>query len=177
MNVILVGLRGSGKTTVGRRLAGLLHRPFLDLDEELEREEGLSIAELVGQLGWGGFRERESALLRRTCAGDGQVLAVGGGAILNPDNVRLMRERGFVLWLDADPDTLVERLQNDPATTHRRPAFTTGPLITEIHALAVDREPLYRRAAHQRIDTASQSADQAALAIRELVEDLANGRQ
>jgi shikimate kinase len=174
--LILVGLRGAGKTTVGRRVSELLDRRFLDLDEALEEAEGRTIARLVTEEGWSGFRARESAMLMKACEDEAEVLAVGGGAVLDPENVRLLKQGGVVVWLQATPKELVRRLQNDPATAHRRPPLTEGPLEMELKVLALDREPLYRAVSHHKLDTTTLTPEEAARQVIEMLQESDHGR-
>jgi shikimate kinase/3-dehydroquinate synthase len=111
-NVLLIGFMGTGKTTVGRILGGHLHRPFIDLDEVIARDAGRSIPDIFGADGERGFRARERAALKQVLAGEGQVVAVGGGAPMAADNWRLLRNRNCVIALVASPATLRQRLQD-----------------------------------------------------------------
>src|SRR5665648_567654 len=94
-NLVLIGYRATGKTSVGARLAEVLQRPFLDLDQVLVREAGRSVADIVAQGGWAEFRRLEKQLVARYRAARGQILATGGGGVLDPDNVAALRENGI----------------------------------------------------------------------------------
>ncbi|MBI4612716.1 MAG: type I 3-dehydroquinate dehydratase [Planctomycetes bacterium] len=144
-HVVLFGFRGSGKSTVGALLASWLGRPFLDTDRRIEEEAGRSTAEIFALEGEGGFRERE-ALAVREAAGSrpSAVIALGGGAVLYPENVRVLRERGTLIWLDTPLDVLRGRLAADPATASTRPALLGTDAITELEGLFAAREPAYR---------------------------------
>ena len=146
-HIILVGYRGSGKTTVGRLLADRLGRPFADADDFIESGAGKSIADIFVAEGEAGFRDREAAALADLCARSGWVIATGGGAVLREANRRLLKASGFVVWLTAAPETLWERLQADPTTAARRPNLTAAGGRAEVQALAAAREPLYREVA------------------------------
>ncbi len=111
-NVVLIGFMGTGKTTVGRILAEKLGRPFVDLDEVIVQQAGRSVPEIFAADGERGFRARECEALKRTLAGEGQVLAVGGGAPMAADNWRMLRDRNSVIALVANPDTLRQRLKD-----------------------------------------------------------------
>ena len=93
-NLVLIGYRATGKTSVGAELARMLHRPFVDLDQVLVAEAGQSVAEIVARGGWEEFRRREKDLVERYRHRRGQVLATGGGVVLDPENVRALRENG-----------------------------------------------------------------------------------
>jgi shikimate kinase len=146
-NIILVGYRGSGKTTVGRLLAERLGRPFADADDLIEAGAGMSIADIFVAEGEVGFRDREAAALADLCARTGWVIATGGGAVLRDANRRLLKSSGFVVWLTASPDTLWARLQTDPTTAARRPNLTAAGGRAEVEALAAARAPIYREVA------------------------------
>jgi shikimate kinase len=157
-NLVLIGYRATGKTSVGRELAARLKRPFVDLDEVLVREAGCSIAELVAQRGWGDFRRREKELVRRFAKAAGQVLATGGGVVLDPENVETLRDNGIIIWLEADPSSIRTRLGLDATTQAFRPSLTGADVGTEVARVLAEREPLYRNAAHIIIDTTNLSA-------------------
>jgi shikimate kinase len=139
-------------------LAARLKRPFVDLDEVLVREAGCSIAELVAQRGWGDFRRREKELVRRFAKAAGQVLATGGGVVLDPENVETLRDNGIIIWLEADPSSIRTRLGLDATTQAFRPSLTGADVGTEVARVLAEREPLYRNAAHIIIDTTNLSA-------------------
>lgn len=162
--ILLIGPRGSGKTTVGRRLAARLAWSFVDADELLEAREGRSVAAIFAADGEAGFRDRESVLLSELAQKPDHVIATGGGIVLRPENRRTLRVAGFCIWLTADPTTLWARIQADPATAARRPALT--PLLgrAEVERLLTEREPLYREVAHLVVD-GCQSPDAVVSAI------------
>ena len=157
-NIVLVGPMGAGKSVVGALLARRLGLPFVDVDAAVEAEAGLRIAELFRREGEAAFRARETALLARCLDGDGQVVATGGGAVLAPANRERLRERGFVAWLQADPATQLRRLEG----CADRPLLAGADRAARLHALAAERDPLYRDVADLALDT--RDADAAALA-------------
>ncbi len=162
-NLVLIGGRACGKTSVGRALAQVLQCPFVDLDEALAMEAGRSIADIVAREGWPGFRRREKALVARYAVLSGQVLATGGGVVLDPENVTILREHGLVIWLRADPATLGRRLRQDQGSQASRPSLTGADPDAEMARVLAERQPLYRAAAHVSIDVAE-------LSISEIVE-------
>lgn len=145
-NIFLVGLRGSGKTTLGKVGAKRSGRPFLDTDELVEKKAGKSIADMVEQEGWGAFRSLESEVLAEVCAADRQIVATGGGAILAEANRERMRAAGKVFYLAAEPALLVARLLKDPKEAGR-PTLTGRPLAEEMRVLFEERQPLYMNTA------------------------------
>jgi shikimate kinase len=169
MNVLLVGLRGTGKSTVARLVAERLGWPWHDVDVEVERRAGQSIAEIFAERGELSFRELEATLLAELCAGDRQVLALGGGSVLRAENRDAMRRAGKTVWLSAPPETLWERIQRDATTAARRPNLTQQGGIAEIRQLLVEREPLYRQCADVRVETQDKSpAEVADYIVQEL---------
>jgi shikimate kinase len=145
-NIYLIGPRASGKTTLGKRLAERLGRSFVDLDEALVASRGETIAALVEREGWDAFRMAEAAIMAETATKRGLVAATGGGVVLLPEN-RDILARGLVLYLQAQPERLAERLLADMAAAHR-PKLTALGLKEEITATLAEREPLYLSLAH-----------------------------
>lgn len=165
MNIFLIGYRGSGKTSVAAALAALLGWPWIDTDGEIERRAGRTIRDLFAQEGEPYFRELEARVVAEVAAGDRQVVALGGGAVLREDNRRALAAGGKVIWLTASPQTLWERIGKDPLTASRRPHLTTAGGLTEIEALLAQRSPLYERCADLALDTEGLAPDQIARQI------------
>ncbi|MHC4249281.1 MAG: shikimate kinase [Planctomycetota bacterium] len=165
--VVLIGLRCSGKTTVGRAVAARLGWDFVDADEELVKRAGRTIAEIFATDGEPVFRKLEKETLADLCGRERVVIATGGGAVLDPENVRVMREGALVAHLDAPTDVLWKRMQTDPATGEQRPALTDLDGKAEMEAVARERAALYGAARHLRIDTDELDAEAAARAIVE----------
>ncbi|HVM21527.1 MAG TPA: shikimate kinase [Egibacteraceae bacterium] len=161
-NIVLIGLMGAGKTTVGTLLAERLGRPFADTDEMVEAQAHATVAEIFERDGERGFRRLEAAAVRRVAAVRGQVIAVGGGAVLDPANVTHLRATGDLVLLDADPDTLTDRV-GDTAT---RPLLEHAPDPRERMAqLRDDRADVYATAASHTIQTAGRSPEEIADAV------------
>lgn len=156
-NLVLVGMTGSGKTTVGRLLAQALQRPFVDTDAMVEAEEQQTIAEIFAARGERHFRALEAAAIRSASSLRGQVVAVGGGAVLDPGNVTNLRGTGDVVWLDAPVSALVMHLSADAEQVTRPllgdPGATQTDLAQRLEQLRRDRHDAYARAATVRIDT------------------------
>ena len=159
-NLVLIGYRATGKTSVGARLAEVLQRPFLDLDQVLVREAGRSVADIVAQGGWAEFRRLEKELVARYRDARGLVLATGGGVVLDPNNVAALQENGIIIWLTADPAAIQARLFQDQPWDANRPSLTGGDTIREVAAVAEERTPLYQAAAQISIDTTHRSVAQ-----------------
>jgi shikimate kinase len=165
--IFLVGMMGSGKSTVGRRLASALGRPFIDSDKEIERRCGVAVATIFEVEGEAGFRRREAALIDELSRLPGIVLATGGGAVLLEENRRLLRERGFVVYLCASVSELWHRLRSDKV----RPLLRTPDPRQRIAELVGQRDPLYRECASHVVMTGRQPADRV---VQEIVASLGN---
>ncbi|MFC3337241.1 shikimate kinase [Paracandidimonas soli] len=159
--IFLIGMMGAGKTTIGRILARCLGREFVDLDHALEAKCGVRIALIFEIEGEEGFRRRETAQLDECSLKPGIVLATGGGAVLAPENRRLLKERGTVIYLRADADELFRRLERD----RTRPLLQTPDPRARIRELLALREPLYEEAADLVLDSGTMTAAQAARAL------------
>jgi len=153
LNLFLIGYRCSGKSSVGRSLAEELSRSFVDTDSLLVTQQQMSIKEIVGAHGWEGFREMEHLLLKKVSSLGGQVVATGGGSILNDDNVILMQKSGKIIWLRAKLETIKARMLQDKDTLAFRPALTVNDSISEIEETLQSRKPLYQKAMDLFVDT------------------------
>ena len=151
VHLYLVGYRGSGKSSVGAIVAARLDRPFIDADTVLEADAGRTIRDIFASEGEAGFRDRETATLRKLAAGPPAVIATGGGVILRAENRELLRMTGFVVWLTAPAEVLWDRISIDPLTAARRPNLAGGGL-DEVKALLAAREPHYTATAHAVVD-------------------------
>lgn len=147
--IFLIGPMGAGKSTVGRHLAELLKREFVDLDQSIEARTGAKIPLIFEIEGESGFRKRESAVLEEITARPGIVLATGGGAVLAEENRALLRSRGTVVYLQAPLDVLVERTARD----RNRPLLQTGDRRKTLEDILRAREPLYLATAHIVVET------------------------
>jgi shikimate kinase len=152
MLLALIGYRGTGKSTVARQLALALGWEWIDLDVEVELLAGKSIAAIFADEGEAKFRDLESQALAQALQRDRTVLALGGGAVLQPENRVALAGRAIVVWLRATPETILHRIAADPTTSERRPNLTCGGLA-EIEELLAVREPLYRQCADLTVDT------------------------
>jgi shikimate kinase len=162
--LFLIGYRGSGKTTVGPIVADRLGWLFIDADAVLEERHGKTIREFFASEGEAVFREKEASVLADLCNRTNTVIATGGGIVLREENRRLLKNHGVVAWLNADPATLLSRIQADPITAERRPALSMGGL-PEVEQLLAVREPLYRACADVVVWVQALSPEQAADAI------------
>jgi shikimate kinase len=166
MNIILMGYRCTGKTSAGHHLAEQMGIPFTDTDELVERRTGRLIPRIVAEQGWSAFRAAETAVIRELAGADRSVIALGGGAVLDPGNVETLKANGLFVWLFADPEAIAARMVKDAAHGAERPSLTGEPSVGEMKAIMKEREPLYRRLADIIVDTTKIEADRVAEAIR-----------
>ncbi len=165
MNLVLIGSRGTGKSTVARLLAARLGWPTFDADVVIESRAGKSIAQIFADEGEPSFRDWESKIVAELAAIDQCVLALGGGAVVRPENRATIARQGHVVWLQASPETLWQRIQADQATAPRRPNLTPQGGITEIIATLDARAAIYRQCAQLEVDTQGKTPDEVAEAI------------
>lgn len=140
--VVLVGMMGVGKSTVGRKLAQLLNLPFADADDEIERAAQMSVSEIFSSYGEAYFRDGERRVIARLMEGNPIVLATGGGAFVQPETRQLILERGVAVWLDSDVKTLVDRVTRKDT----RPLLRNGDPAEIVARLKAEREPAYSEA-------------------------------
>ena len=152
-NIILVGLMGSGKTSVGKVLARLLEKQFIDSDHEIERVTGVRIPVIFEIEGEAGFRAREHRMIAELIARQNILLATGGGAVLSSENRDLLRANGTVIYLRAPVKSLLKRTQRD----RNRPLLQVLDPAAKLTELFERRDPLYREIAHLIVDTGNQS--------------------
>ncbi len=141
-SIVLVGMMGAGKTSIGRRLAGLLHLPFLDADTEIEKAANLTIPEIFQNYGEAHFREGEERVLARLLADGPAVVATGGGAFMSEETRARCRESGVTIWLKADAPVLLDRVRKKG----NRPLLAQSDPDEVMRRLFAEREPTYRQA-------------------------------
>ena len=164
-NIFLVGMMGAGKTTIGRLLAKRLGKTFHDCDHEIEARTGVRVSVIFEIEGEPGFRKREAEELGRLAALENIVLATGGGAVLDPGNRALLKARGLVVYLHAQPKDLWQRTRHDKS----RPLLQAADPRARVEELYRARDPLYREIAELVADTGRQSAN---LLVNQLLEQL-----
>ena len=164
-SIVLVGLMGAGKSTVGRRLAARLGMNFVDADDEIERAAGVTIAEMFAKYGEEAFRDGERRVIARIIAGPPCVLATGGGAFVNAETRALILAQALAIWLDADVDTLTARV----ARRSTRPLLVGKDPHAVLTDLAARRNPLYAEA-QLRVPSASAPHDVTVDAIMKALE-------
>jgi shikimate kinase len=162
MNIVLIGYRGTGKSTVGKMLATRLGLELISTDVEIVKRAKQSIPEIVAQQGWESFRDVESAVCRDLAGRDQLVIDTGGGAVLRPQNVEVLKRNGKLIWLTATVETITARIGGDS----QRPSLTgTKSFVEEIAEVLHDRMPRYQAAADCVIQTDDRSIPQVVEAI------------
>lgn len=162
--VVLVGMMGVGKSTVGRKLAQSLGLPFTDADDEIVAAAQMPITEIFEQFGEDGFRDGERRVIARLLDAGPSILATGGGAFVQQDTCELILARGFAVWLDSDLATLVERVGRKDT----RPLLRSGDPAEILARLKREREPAYARAPLHVISDSAPHADTVNRIVREL---------
>lgn len=142
-SVVLIGMMGVGKSSIGRRLAGRFGIPFVDADAEIEKAAGMTIVDIFAHRGEADFRSGEARVIARLLEGGPQVLAAGGGAFMNAGTRAAIRAKGVSVWLKADLDVLLRRISK---RRNERPLLQTGDPEDTLRALLVEREPIYAQA-------------------------------
>ena len=162
MNIVLIGYRGAGKSTVGKLVAARLGRPIVSTDREIVRRAGSSISDIVAAHGWEYFRDLESTVCQELAGRDNLVIDAGGGAILRQKNVDVLKRNGRLIWLTASVETIAARIGSDT----QRPSLTgTKSHVEEIREVLNERMPKYQTAADVTIATDDRSIDELARTI------------
>lgn len=159
LNIILIGFRGTGKTTIGRLLAQRLHKEFIDADEYLERKEKRTIKDIFREGGENLFREIEAKIIAELSLLNNKVIATGGGVILREENVKNLKRRGILILLDANTGALHKRIYEDTQAQQRRPNLTNLSSYQEIEYLLEYRRPLYHKIADFVLNTTCASVN------------------
>ncbi len=152
----------AGKTVAGRRLARSLDWSFVDLDGVIEEGEGRPIREIFSHRGEGYFREREKAALGQVLEGSRQVIALGGGAVVDPENLRLLKQRSLLIWLRVSPETVLSRVRRNDD----RPLLRGPDRLKRIEELSAQREGIYAEA-HVAVDTDGLTEDEVVRRIQQ----------
>jgi shikimate kinase len=166
LNLVLIGYRGTGKSTVGKVLARRLHRKVVSTDAEIVKRTKLSVPEIVKQFGWDHFRDLEAAVCRDFAAQERLIIDTGGGAILRSENVEALRRSGTLVWLTATVETITRRIGGD---TQRPSLSGTKSFTEEIRDVLTERMPKYQGAAHHVVSTDGASTIQVAERILQQV--------
>lgn len=154
-NIVLIGFMGTGKTAVGRRLAGRLGLNFVDTDAEVERVTGKTIPQIFARDGEKRFRSEERLVIQKFSRQEGLVISTGGGAVLNPENVADLKRNGILICLKADPEIIYQRVKGKK---HRPLLLKKGDLKDQISRLLEERKPYYE-VADYTVDTGQRPPD------------------
>ena len=166
MNLVLIGYRGTGKSTVGKILAERLGRELVSTDAEIIRRARLSVPDIVQRFGWDHFRDLESEVCRHLAGKDGLIIDSGGGSVLRQQNVDCLKKNGVLIWLTATVRTIAERIGGDT----QRPSLTgTKSFTEEVEEVLRERQPKYKAAANHMIETDGRSVTEVVEAILALV--------
>lgn len=164
-NIILIGFMGCGKSTIGRLLHQRLGYEFTDMDHQIELAMGKKIAEIFKEVGEQAFREFETMQLIELAKETERrlIISTGGGVIVRKVNRALLRKLGYVVWLEAPTETILERTSRN----RDRPLLNQGNAAAKVAALMCEREPWYKETAHLKVDTAGLDSDEIATGILE----------
>ena len=162
MNIVLIGYRCCGKTSVGKLTAAKLGREFIDTDELIIEKAGCSIDKIVSNHGWDYFREIEKSIIKEVSSMENLVIATGGGVIINEENIDNLKNNSFIVWLYADINTIKKRLHEDIKSADSRPSLTGDDPSDEIKNVLDQRESLYRGASDIAVDTGQLNINEVA---------------
>ena len=171
MNIGLIGYRGAGKSTVGRRLASRLQRKFVDTDNLIEEHQGARISEIVKSHGWGYFRAIEKRIIEEVSKEDHLIIATGGGAVLDNGNLRSLKKNGLIIWLKADQQVLLRRMDQDPRTNANRPTLTGKGILDELGEMVEIRSPFYEKASDVQLDTSTLDIEAVVERVLSIIEE------
>ena len=164
-NIILVGFSGTGKTLVGQDVARTLGWEFVDMDSQIEHRAGKSVRRIFTEDGEQAFRLLEKKVLHEVCSGRSRVVSTGGGVVVDPGNRELMLTRGFVVCLDAQPETIYGRLVgNDANPVEERPLLSGPDPLERIESLKAARQACYSEA-HRMVPTDDLTVEETALEV------------
>lgn len=161
LRVALIGMPGSGKTSVARQLARRLKLDMVDTDALIEARQGCAIKDIFAQCGEEAFRDLEQAVLEEVTQRDASVVSTGGGCVLRVENRRVLRDRCHVFYLRSSPDELYRRLRHD----RHRPLLQGGHALTRLREMYMVRDPLYRQVAHYVVETGRPSVSALATTV------------
>lgn len=162
MNIVLIGYRCCGKSSVGRYIADKTGREFIDTDGLIEKKAGSTIEEIISDRGWEYFRELEKGIVKEISAADNLVIATGGGIVMDEENNLNLKRNGFVVWLKGDVEVISARMNSDEDNGDIRPSLTGKNPVDEIKDVMDIREPFYRKAGDMAVDTSHLSIPEVA---------------
>lgn len=156
MNIVLIGMRGAGKTTVSKLLSKKLKKPYMETDDLVVKKAKMNIPKIIENHGWDYFRDVESEVVDEICQKDDIVISCGGGVVVRPKNIEALKKHGKIFWLKVSVPTLLERIGEDP----NRPSLTGKKSRREdMEEVLKERLELYQNAACETIDTETNDAE------------------
>lgn len=168
MNIVLIGYRATGKTTVGKMLASRMDKRFVDTDDLIQENAGQNITDIVADIGWEGFRELEKQTVAEASRTNDLVIATGGGVVLDEANVRNLSATGKIFWLKADIETIMARLKSDGD----RPPLSGKDAAGEAEQILTQRLPAYEKAAHWAVETETRTPHEIVKMIIDLLSEV-----
>ena len=166
MNIVMVGFMGVGKTTISRKLAGILGLKYVSTDELIEKREKRKIKEIFARDGEQYFRKVEKEVVKKVAGQDGQVIDAGGGVVLDGENMEMLKKKGIVICLSARPEVILERMKDK----NDRPLLNVPDRLERIKQLLQHREPFYKQA-HYTIDTSDLDVNDVVKKILQVIGD------
>lgn len=154
-HIILIGMRGAGKSYIGKKISKETDLPFFDTDTEIEKQEKKSIVDIIKECGWDYFRKKENQMLKKTLKLERSVIATGGGAPLRKDNFKILKEMGYIIWIYADIEDLIKRLKKD----NNRPSLRGEKFEIETREIYKEREPIYKKASDYKMISHTSEKD------------------
>ena len=176
MNLFLIGYRCTGKTTIGKSIAMTMDWSLVDSDILVIKEYGKSIKDIIDTEGWEAFRRMERSTLKQICTKDRQVVATGGGVVLDKANIKAMKTSGMVIWLGATAETIQKRMLQDKNTGNFRPALTDKGRMQEIEDMLLKRNPYYESASDFSIQTDDEPLNKITQRIIEKLNESRGGK-
>lgn len=163
MNIVLIGMRGAGKTTIAKLLSKKLHKEVIETDDLVAKKAKTTIAKIVATFGWDYFRNLESEVIQEICKQDNIIISCGGGVVVKPKNIDALKQNGKIFWLQISVAALLKRIGNDK----KRPSLTGRPQKEDMEIVLKQRFDLYKNAADKIIDTEKLSKKEVAEKIIE----------
>jgi shikimate kinase len=165
MNIVLIGYRCSGKTTVGKILAHYMKRELVDTDRLIEENTKLSIPLYVSEQGWNRFRDLEKEIIEELAVRDDLVIGTGGGVVMDQENMKNLKKKGWVVWLKADSSIIRERMERQEQQGEIRPSLSGIDPLDEIDRILDERTRFYAAANDFEVETYGQSPEEVAATI------------
>jgi shikimate kinase len=164
MNIVLIGYRGTGKSSIAKILSARLKWPRFNLDDAIVQDMGMSIPQIVEKHGWEFFRDLEVKIVEMASNKDKTIIDAGGGVVVRPKNIERLRQKGVIIWLKAKPEAIISRIKEDT----NRPSLTGNKsFLEEVQEVLAERTPKYQAASHIAIDTDNLSPAEVAEKIME----------